>query len=150
MKGSLGHGSLNRMVGVAAKSFGSVIRQRECRVDRACLVEICRQQARSIAADGCLGMLFGYWRRSSGVAIRVANGKKKVWMFAWSVWSRCKVGCCCAFSRPTSCGSRGRPAPWWRCAETAVFRAARGGNEGGARQESVVMLVMQRACVACW
>ena len=81
-KGSLGQGSLNRMVGVAGKSFGLGIRQRECRVDRACLVEICRQQARSIAADGCLGMLFGSWRRSGGVAIGVANGRKeKVWMF---------------------------------------------------------------------
>ena len=74
--------------------------------------------------------------------------KTMVWTFAWSARSRCEVDYCCAFSRPTSCGSRGRPAPWWRCAEAAVFTAARGGNEGGARKEDLVVLVMQCACVA--
>ena len=49
--------------------------------------------------------------RSSGAAARVEDGR----INGMDVRVKCMVavlmGCCCAFSRPTSCGSKGRPAP---------------------------------------
>ena len=49
--------------------------------------------------------------RSSGAAARVEYGKTIVMDVRVKCMVAVLMGCCCAFSRPTSCGSKGRPAP---------------------------------------